>query len=1079
MLNARLRASAPPPAWTKNAETPTRLIGRFFFGTSGLAALCGGGVLLTVSPAAPMALLAGVALFTLVCAVAFGFSRLPRFPVAAVLVGVAGASVVLTAAIDWTLGAGLRSPLIGFAALAICVVGAIVGLRGSLPLAALAALQIAAFGLAETRLGEGAPPVATPLALPLAFQTLVVCCSVAAGALIQRLFGHYLRAAAEREERFHTLLRIAVDWYWEQDPLFRFSQIVESHPEAGGVGTVGWHRRAIWQVPGLRIADAELDAHRADLESHLPFDGLLVQRQDESGAWRVYSLSGEPRRDRDGGFAGYWGVAREVTPELRAQRALKASEKRYRELFTRSPSPIVLHRHGVVVDANDSAARLFGFGSATEMTDFDCIALWPAGEQRERELDRLDRLERLPLGGALPVEDSQIRAIDGRLLSLQSTAVRVDTATGLANLSIFFDITARQDAEAALRRSEAMLSHLFATSPDGVAMVELPSTRFAMVNPAFCRLSGHHADEAVGRTGTELGLWEDARDAAAFFAECERNGTVGDFDSRFVAKTGHSMSVRLAAGRFRMAQRDYLVVNARDITASERTRIEHAAILQRASVGIAFTRDRRFVQANPYFVAMFRSGADLVGEPDTGVWPEADDGGTIGELAAAALARGEAFRIERDIRRADGSRFACRLVAQAVDPADAVGSGTIWIAEDVTEQRRLDQALASARDAAEAANLAKSAFLANTNHEIRTPLNGLLGLAQLALEPDIPEAQRREYLAQILDSARGLAGVMSDILDVSKIEAGQIALDDIAFTVRDLLHAVQQGHRQLAETKGVDLRFEVDPALPRTLRGDPVRLRQILANLVGNALKFTAHGSVTVCAGPTPAGEVRIAVADTGPGIDAATQARLFTPFGQGDASTTRRYGGTGLGLAICRELAQLMGGRVGVVSQRGAGSTFWAELPLAAAAEPPVPLPERDDADTALLAGRRVLVVEDNPVNMMIVVAMLERWGLAVAQAPDGRAAVDAVHEAARQDKAYDAVLMDVQMPVMSGHEATRQLRRHFAPEVLPIVALTAAALVSEREEALRAGMNDFLTKPIDLGRLRQTLLRALAPRG
>jgi CheY-like chemotaxis protein len=258
-------------------------------------------------------------------------------------------------------------------------------------------------------------------------------------------------------------------------------------------------------------------------------------------------------------------------------------------------------------------------------------------------------------------------------------------------------------------------------------------------------------------------------------------------------------------------------------------------------------------------------------------------------------------------------------------------------------------------------------------------------------------------------------------------------------------------------------------------------LRQIASNYLGNALKFTETGSVGLKAfrlGPAHPDIVRLEVHDTGLGIDAPTRARLFKPFTQADQSTTRRFGGTGLGLSICRELASLMDGTVGVDSGQGAGSVFWAEVPL-----PPATLvpghPRPDPDGDGALAGRRVLMAEDNPVNMLIATAVLERWGVEVVQAEDGRQAVAAVQQAQAEGRPFDAVLMDVQMPVMSGHEATRLLRqmqrdgRLGGVGSLPIIALTAAALVSEREEALGAGMNDFLTKPIDAEKLHASLLR------
>ena len=263
--------------------------------------------------------------------------------------------------------------------------------------------------------------------------------------------------------------------------------------------------------------------------------------------------------------------------------------------------------------------------------------------------------------------------------------------------------------------------------------------------------------------------------------------------------------------------------------------------------------------------------------------------------------------------------------------------------------------------------------------------------------------------------------------------------------------------------------------MPHSVRGDPLRVRQILSNFITNALKFTEHGSVEVRATMTHDGALRISVTDTGVGIGAETQARLFTPFMQADTSTTRRYGGTGLGLSICRELVLLMGGRLGVESRLGEGSCFWAELPLPET-ERGEPAPDTDWGRAEPFDGVRVLVVEDNPVNMMIVVAMLEQWGIEVVQAVDGRSALIEVERSVSEGRPLALVLMDVQMPEMSGHETARLLRERHDAQALPIVALTAAALVSERDEALASGMNDFMTKPIDVKLLRATLLRYAA---
>jgi len=311
---------------------------------------------------------------------------------------------------------------------------------------------------------------------------------------------------------------------------------------------------------------------------------------------------------------------------------------------------------------------------------------------------------------------------------------------------------------------------------------------------------------------------------------------------------------------------------------------------------------------------------------------------------------------------------------------------------------------------------------------------------------------------------------------VAKIEAGKLQIETAPFDLPALLHSLQQPYGALAEHQGLAFQAELDPALPQHVAGDALRLRQVLSNFLHNALKFTRQGQVRLVARALPGAWVRFEVHDTGPGLDAATQARLFKPFTQADESTTRRFGGTGLGLSICRELAALMGGSVGVQSQPGVGSCFHAELPL-----PPAPEAVFTDAGTApddRLRGARVMLVEDNAVNMMVAEALLVDWGVQVTLATDGAQALAEVARAAEGGWMFDAVLMDVQMPGMSGYEATEALRRQYSTAELPVIALTAGALVSERNRAIDHGMTDFLTKPIDPARLQAALLRALAGR-
>ena len=1064
----------------KAVETPDavrRLVGPLYFGTAIGAALAGAAIFLllpTPVPAAVRAALCAAFLtYALFAAWAMRSSRRSSFPMNTALLAVSVIALVMALAVSVALGDGLRSPAIAFIALVVCMLGAVAGVRHGVTLAGLSAVSIGA--LAWGHLSGRLPtlPGAVSVQVLCAIHWLLIGCGVAGGALVSRVIDHYLADSAQRERRFRELLGIAVDWYWEQDEEFRFTRVTESR--AGGA-TLSPQRaigRTPWEHTGLGLDDEQLDAHRADLEAHRPFSNLVTSSHDAQGRLRHLALSGEPKFDANGVFQGYWGVGREVTAQVRAQQAVAASEMRYRTLFARSPSPLVLHRRGTVLDANEAAARLFGYRDAQAMKGSNLLDHFTAVEQRQTVRERIALSEQLTVGQALPVIDYQLLALDGRPFAVQATAVCVDSAAGPALLTIYVDITARKAAEAALRRSEALLSHLFATSPDCLTLSEFDSGRYALVNDCFLQVAGYRRDEVIGRTALELGIWQQQDDRDAFAETIRRQGSVQGLPVTFRRRDGKRIPMLISGARFDFDGQRFLVLAARDVSTSEQTRLEVEAILNTVTLAIAFVREQRIVRINARHREMFGWSEDELRSATLSVlWPDPSGFQGMRRQAITKLRQKHGYECETQLKRRDGSLFWCRLQAQSVDPSNPIGGGTIWSAEDITERRQTQQALADARDAAEAASRAKSAFLANTSHEIRTPLNGLLGLARLAMQPGQTEQRRQQYLAQIVDSTQSLAGIISDILDLSKVEAGRITLEDVPFGLRDTVAAVHHAYLSLAEGKDLALVLSIADDLPETVRGDPLRVRQILTNLVANAIKFTERGSVRIEAG-VRGDKVRLAVHDTGPGIDADTQQRLFEPFSQADDSTTRRYGGTGLGLSICRELAQLMGGSVGVNSAPGYGSAFWADLPLPAATASPAPHTGNDLL--APLQGGRVLIAEDNPVNMLIAVAMLEQWGLDVAQAGDGAAAVDAVNAAAAAGRPFDLVLMDVHMPVLSGHAAVRQLRERFDAEALPIVALTAAALTSERDEALAAGMNDFLTKPIDVARLRETLARHL----
>jgi PAS domain S-box-containing protein len=535
----------------------------------------------------------------------------------------------------------------------------------------------------------------------------------------------------------------------------------------------------------------------------------------------------------------------------------------------------------------------------------------------------------------------------------------------------------------------------------------------------------------------------------------------------------------------------------------ERTREVMQTVLDNMSDGVTlWDKDFRWMFSNRFSTQMWGYRTDTL-KPGVSGFEMIRQLANQGEFGQTDDVEKTVTDVTRRILRPGGARYEQRTATGKFIEFNfrpLSDGGLLGIYRDITALKGREEALATAKEAAEhardaaekeraeaeAANQAKSTFLATMSHEIRTPMNGVLGMIDVLQRQGLDGPQRRT-VSTIRDSAQSLLRIIDDVLDFSKIEAGRLELEETAFSLSGLIDGVSGTFRQQAIIKGLALDAEIDAGSDDALVGDPTRVRQVLFNLLGNALKFTERGRVTLHAGTRPLGhgitEVTIAVTDTGIGLSEEQRARLFQPFAQADSSTTRRFGGTGLGLSIVRRLAQLMKGDITVESQQGAGSTFTVHLTLKSApADSPLnttlrtgPRPARAVAMRRGKSQARILVADDHPVNREVLVRQLELLGIASDTVNDG---VEALEAWAAAEGRYAAVLADIHMPRMDGHELTRQIR---AAEMkrggarTPIVAVTANAMKGEDERCLAAGMDAYLAKPVNMDQLRATLERWL----
>ena len=640
-------------------------------------------------------------------------------------------------------------------------------------------------------------------------------------------------------------------------------------------------------------------------------------------------------------------------------------------------------------------------------------------------------------------------------------------------------VVVEPDRERVAYEAQRHFDIAFDAAPIGMALFNTDG-EYVRVNAALCRLLGRSEAELLGRRDQEFTHPDDRQsDVDAAWRILRGEIHTWQCEKRFLRPDGSTVwamanltFLRDEAGNpiSWMGQfQDVSERNRKDKELEETLSLLAATLDATADGVLVVAPGGRITNFNRRFTEMWRlPAAILESGDDAAARACALEQLTDKELF---LAKHEELRHHPEAESYDVLHFDDGRVFERTSRPQRVGGeivGRVWSFSDVTERHRLEADVAAALAQAQEASRLKSAFVATVSHEIRTPMNGVLGLSELLLDSDLDATQRAQLVA-LRESGQSLLGLINDILDFSKIEAGKLELEEVDFDLGAAVGSVAGTISAQAQGKGLDLRVAIDGDVPQWVHGDSLRLRQLLLNLAGNALKFTDRGAITIAVSALGDDRLRFTVVDTGIGIEPSARASLLDPFSQGDSSTTRRFGGTGLGLAICAQLIGLMRGTLDFDSTVGQGSTFWFDVPLPAAEGSPAATPPAEPEPAAPPPAARVLLADDARINQLVGVAMLERLGCLVDVVANGAEAVEAVLRTH-----YDVVLMDCLMPVMDGYEATARIRRlEDGRRRTPIIALTASAMVGDREKCLAAGMDDYLAKPLDRSTLAGVVAR------
>ena len=626
--------------------------------------------------------------------------------------------------------------------------------------------------------------------------------------------------------------------------------------------------------------------------------------------------------------------------------------------------------------------------------------------------------------------------------------------------------------------ARAHLQDQFDLSPDLIC-IAAPDGTFVKVNQSFNRILGYADTEMLKRPLLDFVHPEDRKKTLNEMSHLQKGKVTLHFENRYRSKNGDYILLSWVAQTEPKTGSVFAI--ARDITEKRRIEdkfrgeIEAALELSRNNerlfrevfdnvpVGIIkLDADYNFITVNKAYASILGyEEKELIGTSVLDITCPEDKVHSMESIDRMAKPNSGVYRFEKRYFHKTGRIVIVRVTSYVLE--NEKSPVVLSVVEAITDAKRIESELIEARDRALAASSARTQFLTNMSHEIRTPLNGILGNLEL-LKSDSLTAEQQKITSDALYSGRTLLGLLNDILDFSKIDAGHLRLEAARLNLREVVQSVHGTYGLIFKEKGVDLVVEVESGVPTWVVGDSLRIRQILNNLVSNALKFTSKGRVIVSVGTAGADKIKILIQDTGIGISEENIKRLFKPFVQADERTTRDHGGTGLGLSISQQLAKMMGGEISLTSVLGQGTSFTVVLTLKATGAPASYDAKDSDQNIDCAPGLRILVAEDNAVNQTLLKRILQKCGHTFTMTGNGQEAIDALREST-----YDAILMDCQMPVMDGFDATKKIIEIFGDKRPRIIALTANAFIEDRQKCMASGMDYYLSKPVSIQELNK----------